>query len=59
MTVVEFSGLLNTILIKNNYGSVNIVTDELHQMNYNELDVPEDFVKIIEQMVISVVGKSR
>lgn len=59
MSVVEFSGLLNTILIKNNYGSVNIVTDELHQMNYNELDVPEDFVKIIEQMVISIMGKSR
>ncbi len=59
MSVVEFSELLNTILIKNNYGSVNIVTDELHQMNYNELDVAEDFVKIIEQMVISIVGKSR
>jgi len=59
MRVVEFSELLNTILIKNNYGSVNIVTDELQQMNYNQLDVAEDFLKIIEQIVITIVGKSR
>ena len=59
MSVLEFSKLLNALLLKNNYGSVNVVTDEPHQIKHNELDVAEDFVKIIEQMVISIVEKSR
>lgn len=59
MRVVQFSKLLNTLLVKNSFSSANVVTYEPLQIKQNELEFDEDFVKKIEQLIISIAEKSK
>jgi len=56
MTVVEFSKLLNTLLAKNGYRSVKLVSNETYQVNGSEFNYDEVFVKKIEEMIITIAG---
>lgn len=59
MRVVQFSTLLNSLLVKNSFSSVNVVTYEPLLIEQDELEFDDDFVKNIEQLIISIAEKCK
>jgi dTDP-4-dehydrorhamnose reductase len=59
MSVVEFSKLLNSLLVKNGFSSAQLVMNVPDQIKQNKSELNEDFVAKIEQMIISVAEKSK
>ena len=58
MTVVEFSKLLNKLLTKNGYRPVEVLVNGTHQINNNEIEFDEVFVRNIEEMIVTVAGRN-
>jgi nucleoside-diphosphate-sugar epimerase len=58
MTVVEFSTLLNKLLTKNGYRPVKVLMNESHQINNNEINFDDVFVKKIEEMIVTIAGRN-
>lgn len=59
MTVVEFSKLLNKLLTKNGYRPVKVLVNGTHQIDNNEIEFDDVFVRNIEEMIFTVAGRNR
>jgi len=59
MSVLQFSSLLNILLVKNGYNAVQVVTHKPDQTKQSELEMNEEFVAKIEQIIIYVAEKSK